>query len=173
MSALSAQSADISISSLPFNITAPGTYVVTGNLSYTGSQNAAIAIPVSLSGPVIVDLGGFTLTGGGGTSTGVGIGAGFTGGSFVSNAYPITVRNGTLQGFAFGVWAESNAPTAVLTSITESDLSITLAQPPAGNSTCVIFGGYVQNSLVRDCTFNHATYGIEDILSPGATSTTI
>jgi hypothetical protein len=31
-----AKSASIKISALPFNITAPGTYVLTGNLNYSG-----------------------------------------------------------------------------------------------------------------------------------------
>ena len=42
-------STNIKVSSLPFNITAPGTYVLTGNLSYTsGSSFGAI----NISGPI-------------------------------------------------------------------------------------------------------------------------
>jgi hypothetical protein len=75
LSTLAAQSANIKISSLPFAITAPGTYVVTGNLSSSEIQNvAAITISTSISGPVILDLKGFTLTGSGGDSIGIGIG---------------------------------------------------------------------------------------------------
>jgi hypothetical protein len=56
----------ILISSLPFTITAPGTYVLTGNLTSSDSTNAAaIRIPTNIPGPVTVDLNGFTLTGGG------------------------------------------------------------------------------------------------------------
>jgi hypothetical protein len=166
MSAISAQSADIKISSLPFAITAPGTYVVTGNLSFQSQQGSAITIPSSLSGAVILDLNGFTLTGGGGISVGVGIGGGFTG-PFVANSHPITVRNGTLKNFAFGVWAETNVPTAPLTSIEVNNLTFFLSQPPAGNSTCVLFGGYVDSSSVTNCSFNNAAYGIQDVLSFG------
>jgi hypothetical protein len=75
LSALSAQAANIKISSLPFAITAPGTYVVTGNLTFAATTNvAAITISTAIQGPVIVDLKGFTLTGGAGDSIGVGIG---------------------------------------------------------------------------------------------------
>src|SRR5215469_13468265 len=62
----------IPINSLPFNITAPGTYVVTRNLTFSvssgGNPVAAITVPTSLSGPVVIDLKGFTLTGGGAAS---------------------------------------------------------------------------------------------------------
>lgn len=63
LSALSAPAANIKISSLPFAITVPGTYVVTGNLTFPGTTNAAITISTDIPGPVIVDLKGFTLTG--------------------------------------------------------------------------------------------------------------
>ena len=89
MSALSAQSANIQITSLPFTIGAPGTYVLTGNLSFTAptppnasTYYAAILVPTSLPGPVILDLKGFTLTSNGANvtaSVGVGIGGGFVG----------------------------------------------------------------------------------------------
>ena len=95
MSALSAQSANIPISYLPFPITAPGTYVVTRNLSFPLSATGieAITISTAISGSVILDLKGFTLTGGGGDSIGIGIGvfAGTNG----PNSNPITVRNGS------------------------------------------------------------------------------
>jgi hypothetical protein len=48
LSALSAQSANIKISSLPFNITAPGTYVVTGNLTFPATTAAAITISTAI-----------------------------------------------------------------------------------------------------------------------------
>jgi hypothetical protein len=100
LSAPAAQSANIKISSLPFAITAPGTYVLTGNLSFSEIQNvAAITISTSVSGPVILDLKDFTLTGGGGDSIGIGIG--FFAGTNVSNTSPIAIRNGTLANFAF------------------------------------------------------------------------
>jgi hypothetical protein len=94
LSALSAQAANIEISSLPFAITTQGTYVVTANLTFPATTNAAITISTAIQGPVIVDLKGFTLTGAAGDSVGVGIGVfAETNGP---NSYPITVRNGSL-----------------------------------------------------------------------------
>jgi len=52
---------------LPFAITAPGTYVVTGDLTFSsppqpnGASVAAITISTALSGPVVVDLKGLAL----------------------------------------------------------------------------------------------------------------
>ena len=157
---------NIQISSLPFAIAAPGTYVLAADLTCPTPQGIAIVIPSNLSGPVILDLKGFTITGGGILSTGVGIGGGFVG-PIVSNAFPITVRNGTIKNVSFGVWAESNQLTAVLSGFTIANLALFTIQPPAGNSTCVIFGGYVEKSTVSNCNFNNATYGIQDTLSPG------
>ena len=50
MTAFSAQSADIKISSLPFQIVAPGTYVLTGNLSFSAQSGVAINILPNLCG---------------------------------------------------------------------------------------------------------------------------
>jgi hypothetical protein len=60
--ALSAQSGNIRISSLPFAITAPGTYVLMGNLTPPSASNA-ITIDASVTGAVVVDPKIFTLTG--------------------------------------------------------------------------------------------------------------
>jgi hypothetical protein len=64
MSALSAQAANVIISPLPFTITAPGTYVLTGDLACppaSGSHREAVNIPSTLQGPVDLDLKGFTI----------------------------------------------------------------------------------------------------------------
>src|SRR5271163_2271065 len=64
MSAIVAQPADIKISSLPFNITAPGTYVLTGNLStQIVGATGDINISTNIAGPVVLDLKGFSITG--------------------------------------------------------------------------------------------------------------
>jgi hypothetical protein len=128
-------------------------------------QSTAIAIPANITAPVLLDLKGHTITGGGFSSTGIGIGGAFAG-PIVANAFPITVRNGAIQNVSFGIWAESNQLATVLSAITICDLTLTMVQPPAGNSTCVLYGGYVENSTVRNCTFNHSTYGVLDNLSP-------
>ena len=63
VSAITAQAANIPISALPFNITSPGTYVLVSDLNYTAQTGAAITILPNLSGPVILNLRGHTLTG--------------------------------------------------------------------------------------------------------------
>ena len=72
MSAITAQAAPkknppppIQISSLPFVISAPGTYVLTANLTapITPYKVGAINIATVIIGPVIVDLKGFAITG--------------------------------------------------------------------------------------------------------------
>ena len=86
-----ARSTSIKISALPFNITAPGTYVLTGNL--TASVNA-ITVNAVVSGKVIIDLNGWTLTSLTNQS-----------GIVVQSSSNVTIRNGTLTGFGFGVYA--------------------------------------------------------------------
>jgi hypothetical protein len=168
--ALSAQAASITIPSLPYTISAPGTYVLAANMTFTSVQNGnaqgAISIPANLPGPVIVDLKGFTITGNGGTSVGVTIGGAFAGPQ-VSNAFPITVRNGTLKNLQVGVWAET-AQGTFLTDIEINHLNISCTVPaPNGITLCVQFGGYVNSSTVNHCTFSDAIYGIRDVLSNG------
>jgi hypothetical protein len=139
---------------LPFTLTAPGTYVLVSDLACAPSTYA-ITIPTNLTGPVIVDLKGFTITG-----AGISIGQPPPGPA-VSNAFPITVRNGTITNVAVGVSVQT-VSIAVLSSITISNLTITVVAPPP--SYCIMFNGYVENSVVRDCTFNTANYGILDLL---------
>jgi hypothetical protein len=168
MSALSvsaqvvAPSATIKISSLPFTVTTPGTYVLTGNLTCTVPQSAAITIPGNLPGQVVVDLKGFTITGDdSASSTGIGIGPSVS----LPNAFPITVRNGAITNVSSGVSTPSlpgvqSPGSAGLQDILIANLNI------SGVTACVSFSG-VENSVVRNCTFSNAAYGIEDWYSPG------
>jgi hypothetical protein len=167
---LAAQSANIQISSLPFAITAPGTYVVTGDLTFSsppdpnGNAVAAITVSTALSGPVVLDLKGFTLTGSGGYTVGVIIG--FAANTSVPNTYPITVRNGILQNFSVGVWAENNT---TLANITVNNLIFFISNDPNGNGKGVIFDK-VNSSTVTNCTFHAGTFGIQDNRSDGGNS---
>jgi hypothetical protein len=116
------------------------------------------------TGPVIVDLKGFTLTGGAGDSIGVGIGifAGTNG----PNSYPITVRNGSLVNFGFGVWAEARS-FSLMSDITVNNLVIHLgATGQSGNGAGVLFASAV-SSTVSNYTFSGGTFGVEDTASPG------
>jgi hypothetical protein len=146
-----AKSATTIISALPYTITTPGTYVLTADLICSSTQAAVLIPTYNLSGSVVLDLKGHTITGGGNYTTGVYI----TGPSI--NAFPITVRNGTIKNVSFCVWADG------LSNITIANLSLFTVQPPEG--VCVIFS-YVENSTVSNCSFNNATYGITDESSP-------
>ncbi|MCA9307861.1 MAG: hypothetical protein KDA16_15140, partial [Phycisphaerales bacterium] len=78
------------IASLPYNITAPGSYYLTGNLATAGN-----GITVSAS-DVTIDLMGFTITGSDPND--------FTGVLLTSDSFDnVTVRDGTLRTFRFGV----------------------------------------------------------------------
>ena len=167
MTAHSAYSADIKISSLPFQIVAPGTYVLTGNLSFSAQSGVAINILPNLSGPVILNLKGYTLTGGGGNSIGVFLGFFGPSGSGAPTTSGVTVKNGTIQNFGFGVWAESNNTTnPVLSSIDVNNLTLFISATPAANGAGVIFG-QVTSSTISNCNFNGGEYGIEDTQSEG------
>ena len=94
------------ITYLPYPITAPGTYVLASDLTFTNPNPAttgvtAITVATNLSGPVIIDLKGHTLTGPGTVSVGVGIG--FYAGTATTTNLGMTVRNGTIKNFTRGV----------------------------------------------------------------------
>jgi hypothetical protein len=164
-SALPAQSADVIISAVPFTITAPGTYVLAGNLICPASPTGAINIPSNLQGPVDVNLKGFTITGPGGSTTGVSIVGQST------NTYPITVENGTLNSFGVGVDAESLGPLHKhMHDITIKKIVVT----PTATSVYLYSTGFlfyeVSSSVVKNCTVNGGLYGIVDIPDEGSNS---
>ena len=192
MSAITAQAAPkknppppppppIQISSLPFVISAPGTYVLTGNLAapITPYKVGAINIATVIIGPVIVDLKGFAITGpgpweSGGITDGIIIGSD---GSGVTNPYPVTVRNGTINNF--GIAIESTTPdnlaTITLSNITIDTIVFNL--PPTTVDATGVAGVWFNNtsvSIVSNCTFNgitnDVTYGIADHFSTGGNS---
>jgi hypothetical protein len=72
----------------------------------------------------------------------------------IGNTYPITVRNGTLQNFSFGVWAESGNTTVFLSNITVGDLMVNILEQSGINNAGVLFD-VVNNSVVRNSTITH------------------
>src|ERR1700722_12823699 len=62
LSALTVQAANIKISSLPFVISAPGTYVLTGNLVCANPEISAITINSPVAGSIVLDLKGYTIS---------------------------------------------------------------------------------------------------------------
>lgn len=80
------------ISSLPYTISNPGFYYLSGNLTYNGSGNA---ITVSADN-VTIDLMGFSLTNSG-TSAANGI--------YMNGRTNVEIRNGTVSGFSVGTYS--------------------------------------------------------------------
>jgi hypothetical protein len=169
----------IQISSLPFTISAPGTYVLAGNLTapITPYKVGAINIATAIIGPVIVDLKGFTITGpgpwqSGGITDGIIIGSD---GSGVTNPYPITVRNGTINNF--GIAIESTTPdnlaTVSLSNITIDNIVFNLPTTVDVIGIAGVWFNNTNSSIVSNCTFNlngttnGVTYGIGDHFSKG------
>jgi hypothetical protein len=162
MFTLSARAASIPISTLPFTITAPGTYVLTGNLTSSSLGNA-ISVGMGIQGPIIVDLKGFTITGPGESSIGVSIGLNVPGSATETNPFPITVRNGTISNFGFGVLAEHKNPPS---DITVQKIVFNTSANSTNNGAGVFFY-LVHSSTISSCTFNGGAYGIQDSSSSG------
>jgi hypothetical protein len=161
--------ASIPIFSLPFTISAPGTYTVTQNL--TGS----LWISTGVQGPIVVDLGGFTLTGGGagGSISDIGILiGGFPDDPDASNPAPITIENGTVSNVSFGVWVGAGS---LMSDVLIKNLTVNIAVPTAPNYAIGIFMERTTDSTIRNCTVtappgNSPAIGIKDSLSPGGNS---
>jgi hypothetical protein len=170
----------IPIPSLPFTISAPGTYVLTSNMTapITPYKVGAINIPTGIIGPVIVDLQGFAITGPGpflssGVTDCIIIGSV---GSGVTNPYPVTIRNGTINNFGLAI--ESTVPdnlaTVTLSNITIDNIVFNL---PVATGVAGVWFNNTSSSIVSNCTFNgiandvnDVTYGIVDHFSRGGNS---
>jgi hypothetical protein len=137
--AQAATSATITITYLPYTITTAGTYVLKSNLQYPGStpgpnRTPAINIAGPFTGPVVLDLKGFTISGPGGYQ-------GFAYGIGVSGNNPsVTVQNGTLNGFDYALNAASTSNLTVK--------NVTFAR----NGVSIQFVN-VDSSTVKNCDF--------------------
>jgi hypothetical protein len=165
-----AKSTSIPISALPFNIKAPGTYVLTGNLTLAPNGTVGgitFAITVDAPGPVTIDMRGFTLS-----SSPVQISPLY----FITGAVNIlssnvTVMNGAIKGFVVGISADgykaSNvSPATFLSGIDLEKLSF-LGGTQIGGTQSVLSVGFefVNYGLVRNCDFRQQSPGtaIDDI----------
>jgi hypothetical protein len=151
MSATALQAANIQIKYLPYTISAPGTYVLTTNMSYPSSQGAAITILKTIPGPVVLDFEGYAITWTGTTGDeAFGIFIGILGPSLV-NTYPITIKNGTINGFLLGIDGEE----APITRLTVENMHF------ANALEAVALAG-ISYSTINNCVFTVDNYGIYD-----------
>jgi hypothetical protein len=140
--------ATIKISSAPYTITAPGTYVLTGDLDDPSSIGTImIDSAAAVTGPVVLDLKGFRVTNA--NKYGIAISGS------VPNVFPITVKNGTVGAYDGVDVGAQGSPEAPLQDILLDNLTISADYP-------AISFGNVQNSTVRNCTINGSIYGITD-----------
>jgi hypothetical protein len=161
--ATTAQAADIQITSLPCFITVPGTYIFKSNLSVNGVFESGITVDSAVAGPIIIDLKGWTLS----TAVDQG-GAGIYIGNN-STASPITIRNGVIQGGAYGVDVNRNVSFEVAT--TNYILNVHIKEITFSNIPTAVLFNQTNLSSVTDCAFtavpNSPMVGILDIASQG------
>lgn len=100
MSALPAQSADVQITTLPFLITAPGTYVVNSDLTITGGFPAISLAPSVSTGKIIINLNGHTVIA---PVPPEEKGAFFAVVNDTSSSYVLVIKNGYIHGFSTGI----------------------------------------------------------------------
>jgi hypothetical protein len=169
MSALPSQAIAqrIPISSVPFHITGPGTYELVGNLTCSTPNVAAITIG-NITGPVILDFKGFTLTGLGQAlypslvqnGPGIVIDGGY---NSPGNANPnsVIVRNGTITQFTGEIQA------SYLGNLSIRNMKLYGIPPNDGaGSDIAIALTFVTNALVSDSTLIDEI-GIIDTASNG------
>jgi parallel beta-helix repeat protein len=165
MSAIATQAANIQIKSLPFlPITAPGTYVLVSDLTYTAQSGAAITILPNLSGPVVINLNGHTLTG----TASIPLTNNSSIGVFIDGNGPshstITIENGTITHFNSGVFADSENASGVvgnaLSCIDINHIAFSFALS-IGGGVDVVFANDVVSSTIRNCTFTESDVGIQ------------
>jgi hypothetical protein len=127
------------ITSLPYTISNPGFYYLTGNLTYTGTGNG---ITVA-SDDVTIDLMGFRIIGPGSNGNSFGI----TLYDGTNNHNNVEVRNGTLSGWQYGINSVTNQ------SIRNRALNLRV-------ENCS-YGIFLVNSVVKGCIVEASTTGID------------
>ena len=144
-SALTAQAAPANnanvISYLPFTITTAGTYTLKANLNYPneakGIPPAITVLGTALTGPVVLDLKGFTLSGPGGflyNVTGISIPS-------TNSVYPITIQNGTVSLFDSGI------------SVTDVN-NLTIKNVVFSSNVSGLSLTRIAGALIKNCDFN-------------------
>jgi hypothetical protein len=168
MGAITAQTAEIQITSFPYNISVPGTYVLTSNLSANVRGWFPITVNSAVAGPIIIDLKGFTLS-----VTADNIGAIYIENN--STASSITIRNGTIQGSTngiltdYGVVVNEDIQNGIPTTNYVSNIKI--EKITFGNFYTAVELNQTNSSSITDCSFTSTPesemIGIVDIASQG------
>jgi parallel beta-helix repeat protein len=159
-----AQAGNVQITSLPFSINAPGTYVLVSDLTYTPQSGAAITISPNLSAPVILNLKGHTLTG----SVTIPLTNNSSDGVLISGNGPslstISIENGTITNFDAGIFVDCNNASGVvanaLSGIDINNISFAYALS-IGGGIDVVLANDVVSSTIRNCTFSISDVGIQ------------
>jgi len=152
------------ITSLPYAITAPGVYELQSNLTVNGSYSIEVA-----ASDVTINLNGFTIT-----QTDVGNGTGVS----APNANNLTVLNGTISGFEYGIYINSqsivqdvqlfNNRYGVYIAGDNSQIigCLIVGTGPAGNGLSVYGGG--DGILVKDTQVSQFSTGIDSKSQSGS-----
>ena len=134
---------NIPISYLPFTISAPGTYVLNTDLTLANANSFAINMNQPV-GDVVLDLKGQTLH----IKTSYGILVHLSGGA----AGGITIQNGTLEGFAYGIEATTTTPNK-LTHLTVQNITFKNNLDPTYTSSEDIHLSHTNGVIVKGCNF--------------------
>jgi hypothetical protein len=145
------------ISTLPVVITKPGHYYLVANLFFNMPMETSptTAITVNASGPVVIDMRGFTLQG----STRFHFpDRDFFPTAILIQSSNVTVINGTFEGFWNGVLAGSSTtyPTTYLTGIDLEGLTFSDTDNDGSGFTDI------NNSIVRNCSYKDNYAGLFD-----------
>jgi hypothetical protein len=134
---------DIPITSLPFIISAPGTYILANNLSYSTATGDAIKVDAA---DVTIDLNGYYLRCSVSGNHAVGI--------YLNSVNNVRVKNGTIIGFVVGEYANTTGAANVNFGHVLEDVRF------YDNISWAVFYSQSKACVVKNCQFIGGTNGI-------------
>jgi len=130
------------ITALPFTITTSGNYYLPTNLTTSLPAGAAITI---IASQVVLDLNGRTLSSSAGTSL-----ANF--GVLVANQQDVTIQNGDIDNFAYGVFLSPNS--------TDNNVKNVVDNIRFNNVTTAVMSVSGRSNWVKNCIIDGGDIGI-------------